>query len=368
MKLSTYYSLFNYFKTGKTIAYGIKFAKLMGIRYLLVRMDTNFICNLRCKTCYFSGPKANKLRIPPMKLDFFEAIARDVFPKTRILFLSCGGEPLMTKRFEDFLEVTGKYSIPYVGYVTNGLLLNENTIRSSIENKVKEITISIDGATKETYEYIRLGGDFEKLMSNLILCKEIFQKVKRNPPSLRFNYTITRSNHHEMPRLVEIARNTGVSQIKFRIYSDWGGKLDFNEESLAGYERSFNESLDNAKKIASESGIYVIAPQKFNLDPDKDKPLKVTEPPQVTNPPCLYPWFHRYIDPLGRVRICANLPLSSKRLGIDFSMRDFEGSPEETARKSLLCSKPSESCFGILCKGSPFKRANDDVNFQQSRN
>lgn len=363
MRLSIYYKLFNRFKTGKTICYGINLARIIGIRYLVVRMDTNFICNLRCKTCYFSGPKARQLVMSPMKLDYFKTIAKDVFPKTRLLFLSCGGEPLMTKGFENFLEVTSQYSIPYVGYVTNGLLLTEDIIRSSMENKIKEITISIDGATKETYEYIRTGGNFETLISKLSLYKEIVSKTNGHKPTLRFNFTVCKSNYHEMPILINLAKQFGVSLVKFRIYTDWGGQLSFNEESLRGVEESFNSSLDEAKRLALDAKIHLIAPNKFRLDENRKSSKRPQVLQKVACPSCLYPWFYRYIDPIGKIRVCANLPMSEMSLSNSCSMNDFEKSEEEVTRKYLLRKRISESCFTTICKGGSLKRSNDDVNF-----
>lgn len=365
MNLNFYYSLYNLFSTGKIICAGVNVAKYLGIRHLLVRMDTNYLCNLRCKTCYFSNVGANKMFIPPMNLNLFKVIAQDVFSKTRILYLSCGAEPLMTKNFEQFIEVAGEYTIPYMGYVTNGLLLTEGVIRSSIENKVSEITISIDGATKETYEYIRERGNFEILLSKLTLYDDIVSKVKGSKPSLRFNFTVTRSNHEEMPLLVDLAKIFRVKVIKFRIYEDWGGSFSFKQESLLGHEKSFNESLMEAKRRALEANIQIISPKEFNLSKidNRENNFDTLLKNDLARPPCIYPWISRYIDPLGRLRVCAKLPLSKSSIDDHYNIRDFERSKEEVERKYLLIKNPHESCFCKVCNGEPLHRANDDVNF-----
>lgn len=364
MKMTSYYSIYNYLKTGKTICWGVNIAKFLGIRHLLVRMDTNFCCNLRCKTCYFSAPEAKKLMIPPMKLDLFKAIAKDVFPRTRLLFLSCGGEPLMTKNFDSFIEEAGKYSVPYIGYVTNGLLFTEEVIKSSIENKVSEITISIDGATRETYEHIRIGGNFEKLLEKLELYKSIASCAKGVLPSLRFNFTVTKSNHLDMPLLVDLAERFGIQLIKFRIFVDWGGALSVADESLIGCEKSFNQSLAEANKRARKAKITIIHPQEFSLKKSENPGEEVNDLiNNCSTPPCVYPWFYRYIDPLGRVRVCSNLPLSTFRLNSNNKLDDFENSEDEIRRKNLLNKCVSNSCFSTVCKGAYLKRANDDINF-----
>lgn len=364
MNLTRYYSLYDRFKTGKVICWGVNVARLMGIRHLLVRMDTNFCCNLKCQTCYFSTPEAKRFTLPPMKLDLFKTIAKDVFPRTRILYLSCGAEPFMTKNFENFLEEAGKYSVPFIGYVTNGLLFTEDIVRASIKSKVSEITISIDGARKETYEYIRVNGKFDTLMKKLSMYRDIASNTAGKVPQLRFNFTVTKSNHLDMPLLIGLARQFGVTLVKFRIYEDWGGSLSTEKESIIGHEKSFNENLREAKRLAAEADIEVIAPREFMLQPTGEaKTERKPSAPHILRPPCVYPWFFRYIDPLGRIRVCANLPLSQAGLGEKYTLKDFERSPEEVTRKKLLNTNPYGSCFEKVCHGAYLKRANDDINF-----
>jgi MoaA/NifB/PqqE/SkfB family radical SAM enzyme len=181
---------------------------------------------------------------------------------------------------------------------------------------------------------------------------------------MRFNFTVTRTNHQEMPLLVDLAERFGVSAVKFRIYEDWGGALDFREESLLGYERSFNESLAEAKLRAHRAGINIIAPVEFELD-DRKMVREQLDPLQrkIAPPPCIYPWFFRYINPEGRVRVCARLPLSTDPLCPSWNLKDFEQSNAEKVRRQLLTSQPDLSCFKTVCGGAYQARANEDVNF-----
>ncbi len=364
MKISHYYWLYSRFKTGKLVCCAVNAAKLLGIRHLLVRMDTNFLCNLRCRTCYFSAPEARKSFLPAMSLEKFRFVAKEVFPLARILYLSCGAEPFLTKEFEKYLEVVGQYRVPYTGYITNGLLFTEDIIVSSVENRISEITISIDGATKQTYEYIRQGGDFDQLLAKLQLYKDTVSRIRKPHPLLRFNFTVTRTNHQDMPLLVDLAARFGVSTVKFRIYEDWGGAFDFHDESLLGCERSFNESLADAKLRAHKASINIIAPIEFNMDEQK-MPCEQLDPlhKSIAAPPCIYPWFFRYINPEGRVRVCASLPLSTGQIGPGWTLGDFEKSEVETMRKQLLTNQPDRSCFNTVCGGAYQARSNEDANF-----
>ena len=55
--------------------------------------------------------------------------------------------------------------------VTNGLLMNREWSRNLVRMNVSKISISLDGATKETYEKIRKGGDFDKVIKPRLVPK-----------------------------------------------------------------------------------------------------------------------------------------------------------------------------------------------------
>src|SRR5438067_5013664 len=93
-----------------------------GLRHLVVRMDTINLCNLRCKMCYYSFDYKRKKE--QMDVELFSKIADEIFAKTRFLYLSCATDPLMNKQFADFVQITGKYTVPFTSFCTNGQLLN----------------------------------------------------------------------------------------------------------------------------------------------------------------------------------------------------------------------------------------------------
>jgi MoaA/NifB/PqqE/SkfB family radical SAM enzyme len=83
----------------------------------------------------------------------------------------------------------------------------------------------------------------------------------------------------------------------------------------------------------------------------------------ISAPPCIYPWFFRYINPEGRVRVCVNQPLSTSKLCSNWSLKDFEQAEGEKKRRQLLTNHPDLSCFKTVCGGSLQARANEDANF-----
>jgi len=143
-------------KDRKVKALGVNAMRFLGMRHMVIRMDTINLCNLRCKMCYYSSDYNRKKE--EMDLPLFRKIAGQVFPKTRFLYLSCATEPTLNKQFASFIRTTGEYKVPFTSFCTNGQLLREDVIQACIETKSSEIIFSVDGAT---------AGDGGTLGSNL---------------------------------------------------------------------------------------------------------------------------------------------------------------------------------------------------------
>ena len=177
--------------------------RLLGMRHMVIRMDTINFCNLRCKMCYYSSDYNRKKE--QMDLSLFRKIAEQVFPKTRFLYLSCATEPMMNKEFASFVRAAGEFKVPFTSFCTNGQLIREEVIQACIETGQSEIIFSIDGATAETYEEIRRGGKWGRLIEKLDLLASMKQRAKAEKPVTRINFTCMLSNIHELPAMVEIS-------------------------------------------------------------------------------------------------------------------------------------------------------------------
>ncbi len=101
-----------------------------------------------------------------MRPNIFASIAEAILPHARAVMLSLGSEPL-TSPFVRVLELTARHEVPEVGFYTNGLLMNNRVIDAVLANHVTLVAVSVDGATKKTFESIRRGADFDVLLRNV---------------------------------------------------------------------------------------------------------------------------------------------------------------------------------------------------------
>lgn len=203
-----------------------------GERRLKVIWDISNKCNLRCRMCHFSHDDVFYRSAHYTSSAMFEAMAASVLPLAHTLILSAANEPLMSPHFIDILKIAANYSIPEVLFLSNGQLLSEKIAGAILETGVTQVQISTDGATRETYEYIRRGARFDRLVRNLEYLSARKRELGRSLPRLQFNIVLMRRNLAELPLFVDLAEKVGVEWIAARHLLMMHG-LGMEQETLA---------------------------------------------------------------------------------------------------------------------------------------
>jgi MoaA/NifB/PqqE/SkfB family radical SAM enzyme len=80
-----------------------------------------------------------------------------------------------------------------------------------VKNNI-ELTVSVDGVSKEVYEHIRRGANFETLIRNLKSISDLKKKHKSNIV-LNLNVAIMKSNYHQLEGFIDFAKEYGFEFI-----------------------------------------------------------------------------------------------------------------------------------------------------------
>jgi len=152
-------------------------------------------CNISCIMCLTSHCK---WELPKEKL---EEIIK-LFPYLEKIMWQ-GGEVLFLPYFKDILKHALIYPNMKQSLISNFQLADEEMIELIVKNNI-ELTISIDGVEKNTYETIRRGAKFDRLESNLELLKTLRTQI-RNKMILNMNVVVMRENYHILADFVEYA-------------------------------------------------------------------------------------------------------------------------------------------------------------------
>jgi len=201
----------------------------MGIAELphFVQIEPVGQCNLRCRMCPIQFRTDGTPDHPPAFMDFqvFCALI-DQFPKLTELHLQGMGEPLMHPRFFDMVHYAAQRGIE-VSTNSNLTLLSERRALECVDSGLRRIHVSLDGATAQTYEYIRVRAKFERVLRNIRRLTQAKQTLHSELPEIRLVAVAMRKNLHELPDLVRLAHELQIDVLSVQHLCH-----DFGEESL----------------------------------------------------------------------------------------------------------------------------------------
>ena len=182
-----------------------------------VQMESTSRCNLRCIQC-----SRQKLfgKGEDIDLEVLDRVERELLPWAREFCASFYGEPLLCPHFDRVLDAIERHPHLRSGFFTHGLLLTEKRIDRILEAGVSYIYISIDGATRETYESVRQGASFDRLIENLeTLSRKRREWEKRGGHRLKVQIRVVgmRQNIEEAPLFVEMAHRHDFDAVGYYV-------------------------------------------------------------------------------------------------------------------------------------------------------
>ena len=275
-----------------------------GRRFLHLELDIGNRCNLRCIMCYHSLESVRRVKAAYLSPEAFSLVAADALPHAYRFTPSLGNEPLASPHFSSILRIAGGYEVPHVNFNTNGLLLDDEKIDAIVENGVTQVCVSVDGATPSTYNAIRRGGDFHRLVRNVQRLVERRNAAGRALPRVRFDMVMMRRNVREMVDVARLAARLGVQDLNFSHLVCFEG-LGMEEESLRLDKELSDLWLERALAEAEKLGLVVqFHPAPFHAGGGKEETATTDAAPYLPRPYCPYPFFHVSMGPGGHVLPC----------------------------------------------------------------
>jgi len=270
---------------GFLIAQKIKPA-YMRFKPFIVDIEPTIRCNLACKMCQITTWDRQTPNLTVSDLDFF---CKSI-PTLIKIKLQGMGEPFLHKSFFDMVELSELNGIG-VTTISNGTLLNEGLVKKITESNLEAIQISLDGATAETFEKIRIKGNFKKVVEGIRRLTSF--RGKSNTPIISVWMVGMKENIHELPQMVQLCHDMGVDKLTLQHDLAFWGKEEWmqnlSDQSLTG--KMDDHYLDEASALAEKLN--------FEFDCYRGNKYSVKE-----NKICGWPWASMYISADGYVCPC----------------------------------------------------------------
>lgn len=294
-------------------------------------VDIGNVCNLRCPLCPTGrGDKGASKGF--MKFQEFKSIIDDLGMFLTHLELHNWGEPLLNKDLVEMVQYAKHDHIPTV-ISTNLNILDKNTAEALIATRIDKILISCDGTTQETYSMYRVGGDFNKVISNIHLLLDAKKKLKNDYTSLRLLFHVFKYNEHEIENIRKLAKNLNVDVLIDPMRTDMGKEI---------FER-VGDAIERDKAWIPENQQY----SNYNLNA-KDKKRYVT---------CSQPWKMAMVNWDGSVLPCCHIYGEQHAFGNVFREKFFSIWNNEKyvlARKEILNKIEKSPTICHMCKENGF--------------
>ena len=308
----------------------------------VVHLAVSRVCNVNCIMCPIGWESfKNKKRF----LDFetFKRVFGDGKTFEFLNFVGAG-EVFVAKDFINILNLCFDKNFSSLGCITNLQLVSEELAELMVKNHFHQITVSIDGCTKETFEYIRRGSKFETTLKTIDLICKLKSRYNSSAPNFTFSTVAMNSNIHELPGLVELAHKYGVGHIYVaRLHVS---KEEILDESLFFHQEKYNKYYDETVNLCKKKGIKIDLPQKFGLPPaKKDKMVR----------DCKLPFENIYIDVDGIAYPCVcrvDPDVSIGNIYENTLVEIWQSRKFNDFRKAMFSESPPKQCnectFSVL--------------------
>lgn len=201
----------------------------------VIQFSFDRTCNFKCPSCRVELFTASKKKIDEVQATI-EEIQEQYGATVEHLYITGSGDPFVSVGFRNFLRNFDKSKFPKLKKIhlhTNGSKWTPEMWASmpNIHKYVKSCEISIDAATKDTYENkTRIGGDWDQLIKNLYFVAKLPYLT-----DIKLSFVVQAANYKEMPEFYRLMREIfgKKGSIFFGKITNWG---TFSDEEFKKQE------------------------------------------------------------------------------------------------------------------------------------
>ena len=205
---------------------------------LKLNFASDYACNLHCPSCrkniYAKNDENAALEIRSCIDDLTEAGWLD---NAHTLLVGGGGEVFLSENYKRVLYEAGAKRKSVV-IMTNGTLFTPKEWEK-LEGKYEDISfmVSVDAATKETYDKVRCGGNFDQLMDNMKFLSTLRKDNKVH--NVTVIMIVQKANYKEIPDFIKWAKDLGFDKANLSHIRNWGTFKDgYFYEHVSMFDRN----------------------------------------------------------------------------------------------------------------------------------
>lgn len=301
-----------------------------------IALEASTKCQLKCPICPTATGenKGRPLGWGNLAFADFKTLV-DRHPGIKLIELSNWGEIFLNPELKDIVRYGHEKGITLTA--TNGVNLNtasDEVLEALVRYKFRFMCVSLDGASNETYQIYRKGGNFDKVIKHVERINHYKKAYKSEYPEMVWQFIIFGHNEQDISRAKEMA-----------------AKLDMTfAPKLNAYEE-FSPVRD-PEAVKRETGLEAVSRFEFRQKTQ-----------QYYGMPCDQLWFKPQINWDGKLLGCCVNGWADFGNVFDSGFSEILKGEKYTYAKEMLLGKrkPRE---GIPCTTCPYYKKDEAFFFR----
>ena len=253
----------------------------LGYPYM-VQLAPSGLCDQQCNFCPVE--RQGSLQKVHMSFDTFKKLIDEAGDYLLYAIMWSWGEPLLSPDVYRMFRYARDHHVLTVTS-TNLRSFSTEEAEEMVASGLDRLIIALDGATAETHERLRPGGDYQRVVEHTRMIVEEKRKQGSDTPFLNLRMVVSSENETEIDAYRALARELGVDMVSFKAYStrqsgscdpELDKKMAPQEEELRWYDYSDDFKVKkrkarrfNCRFLWTKPNLYAngeIAPCEFDVD------------------------------------------------------------------------------------------------------
>lgn len=166
----------------------------------MVILDVTNTCNLKCIHCPQPIMQAKPgFKSTYFEFDWFTKIVDEISGHDQpvLLRIAGDGEPTIHPKLVEMVSYAKRNSHAVINLTTNGLLVDRKMADDLLNAEIDLVDFSIDAYSKATYEDVRRGGKYERLISNILGFLDRRNSLRKKT-KVMVSFVVQKENQHEV--------------------------------------------------------------------------------------------------------------------------------------------------------------------------
>lgn len=225
-------------------------------------LEVSNVCDLSCVMCpRFSAlnpdRKTDLAAVGPGFLAAESAIGALDRLLTRALVVHAFGygEPTIYPAFGEALERLAGYDV-LLDFFTNGMHFSSALVERLVRLSVHQVTVSFSGATREHYEAVYQGGQFDEVCAGLARLRDAKRAAGTTYPRVHINSLSFDHHMRSLDRFVDLMAGLGVDRIEVtRLFEHAATLPELSGHAADMRSPAIRTAVRNARATAHEHGM-----------------------------------------------------------------------------------------------------------------